>query len=108
MRSISSAEAIPSASMPLQLHVMLGISILFTTNPGASSTSTGSLPKSFKDNSIIAFFGFLLEVAIPFMISTNFHYWHRIEEMHSYYLTQALLVALAISVIDKDEVLVLE
>ncbi|MPN61505.1 hypothetical protein SDC9_209243 [bioreactor metagenome] len=100
--SMSSALATPSANMATASFI-IGISILFTTKPGASSTSTGFLPTCSANWNILSLVS--CDVAIPFITSTSFIKGTGLKKCIPIILS-GLLVAPAISVIDKEEVFV--
>ncbi|MNI58438.1 hypothetical protein D3C73_1135500 [compost metagenome] len=97
---MSSAEAISSASIPTA-SLIIGIRILFTTNPGASATSTGSLPIATETSLTASNVSF--EVAIPLITSTNFIIGAGLKKCIPITLS-GLFVAAATSVIERDEV----
>jgi len=83
--------------------LIIGISILFTINPGASSTRTGCLPSSleiFITKSIVA-----RDVVIPLMISTNSITGAGLKKCIPT-IFSGRFVTNANSVIDKEDVLV--
>ena len=67
--SISSFDATPSAKIPIP-SLIIGIKILFTTNPGASFTVTGVFPIS--SDSLYTKLCASSDVISPRIISTNF------------------------------------
>src|SRR5665648_491152 len=100
--SISSAVATPSARIPIASFT-IGIRILFTTNPGASATSTGLLPSDLVSSRIASFVS--SEVVSPLMISTSFIIGTGLKKCIPIILS-GLFVAAAISVMESDDVFV--
>ena len=100
--SIPFTSATPSARIPIPSFI-IGIRILFTTNPGASATSTGVLPRASVRATIVAFVS--SEVVRPFIISTSFIAGTGLKKCIPITLS-GLPVADAISVMDNDDVLV--
>ena len=81
---------------------IMGIKILLATNPGASLTRTGILFNDFDSSMILLVVSF--EVTLPLMTSTNFIIGTGF--MKCIPITfSGLFVALAISEIDMEEVL---
>ena len=81
--------------------MIIGISILLTTNPGASATSTGFFPIA-SDNSFTVL-KVSSDVAIPLITSTSFITGAGLKKCIPITLS-GLLVAEATSVIDKEDV----
>ncbi len=100
--SISSALAIPSARTPIASFT-IGINILFTTKPGASFTLTGVLPRDSVNLIIVS--SVSSEVGNPLIISTSFIRGTGLKKCIPITLS-GLFVAVASSVIERDEVFV--
>ncbi len=100
--SMPLASATPSARIPTP-SLIIGIKILFTTNPGASATSTGVFPNFSVKARIVAFVS--SDVVSPLIISTSFIAGTGLKKCIPITLS-GLPVAAAISVMDREDVFV--